>query len=740
MQLEKLLNETIKSNLDNGNEIAYIAEQIKKINERIDSITNEGYSFVEMENITLRSRANYIGSHGHFAPSELDNYEGKEYNILVFENDKNEKRYCIVNDDLDIVKMPLSKLKYYDREIEENENYKLYIETKETILPALKKLGIEITPQEAFLVFSESDLSNSENIAKSFVNEVKNAVLTLTEKEVEISEYSYSHPAGIIDVNYDFSHEMLACGMERQSYATYSLSENLNDYRNSAEMNYIAIFLYKQMQKMAIEMYQNGEFNPTINVAEKLGIKDIILEDIINRKDEEAFKNFLRIEIFEKDENGNISKNYKPFPKALEKALVKELKKEPCELNVSYIHSNMKDSLTLIRRLNPELQDNTLAAQAVVEFSKITGPYAIENVVAQPTFIEEFKNGKNPNEFLADIRNGEFCTELYTAPMAFNRLNLIKIGITDEKILLKLSDLMLDRETRNRFKTKNKEELETIAQILSDKELTITRYEMLNMMDENIPSDIIATVGKMSGFNYSQKVEIALGLKNGINVELYQDSSISSEKMEEVRLALEAGKQTKTEKIIESIDTKELSRLISGFNSSLKQDCGAYGGHGPGDFDNRGGYQEIKLFGKSIIHEELISTFDGGSERDAILWAHNYSTKFDFDKLDEQIKFCEAHKLAITIAILGDMVSEEQSFYDLKEQISLIEKTLEEKYNIDLENLDIEKYCELLKDGCSISVASDMLKGGTISNLIESNTIETPIDNTRTTISQDQAL
>lgn len=59
---------------------------------------------------------------------------------------------------------------------------------------------------------------------------------------------------------------------------------------------------------------------------------------------------------------------------------------------------------------------------------------------------------------------------------------------------------------------------------------------------------------------------------------------------------------------------------------SVCASCNTYGGHGPGDFDTRGGYKACRIAGKDVVYEFIDSVFIGGTERDATKWAHNYGT------------------------------------------------------------------------------------------------------------------
>lgn len=63
-----------------------------------------------------------------------------------------------------------------------------------------------------------------------------------------------------------------------------------------------------------------------------------------------------------------------------------------------------------------------------------------------------------------------------------------------------------------------------------------------------------------------------------------------------------------------------------------------YGGHGPGDFDNRGGAFVVEIEGKRVGEREIPPTFLGGCEPDASKWAHNYGTKLPSFEEEERVK------------------------------------------------------------------------------------------------------
>lgn len=60
---------------------------------------------------------------------------------------------------------------------------------------------------------------------------------------------------------------------------------------------------------------------------------------------------------------------------------------------------------------------------------------------------------------------------------------------------------------------------------------------------------------------------------------------------------------------------------------SVEAVCGRYGDNGPGSFDNQGGYQGVEVGWERVYEEYIAPSFLGGSESNAMQWAHNWGTE-----------------------------------------------------------------------------------------------------------------
>ena len=106
-----------------------------------------------------------------------------------------------------------------------------------------------------------------------------------------------------------------------------------------------------------------------------------------------------------------------------------------------------------------------------------------------------------------------------------------------------------------------------------------------------------------------------------------------------------------------------------------------YGGHGPGDFDNRGGEAQLRVSfetnGEStsakVLAEYVSSSFMGGSEPDARKWAHNWGTDFDGALTEEEASFIVGgHEQALAFIASNGEVYESRK--NLMSRIRALEK------------------------------------------------------------------
>lgn len=106
-----------------------------------------------------------------------------------------------------------------------------------------------------------------------------------------------------------------------------------------------------------------------------------------------------------------------------------------------------------------------------------------------------------------------------------------------------------------------------------------------------------------------------------------------------------------------------------------------YGGHGPGDFDNRGGEAQLRISFKTngeltsakVLAEYVSSSFMGGSESDALSWAHNWGTDFGGALTEEEAGFItDGHERALAfIANNGELYKSRRT---LMNRIQALEK------------------------------------------------------------------
>lgn len=115
------------------------------------------------------------------------------------------------------------------------------------------------------------------------------------------------------------------------------------------------------------------------------------------------------------------------------------------------------------------------------------------------------------------------------------------------------------------------------------------------------------------------------------------------------------------------------------FNYSVNHKT--YGGHGPGDFDNRGGEAQLMISyevdGQStsakVLAEYVPSSFMGGDEPDALKWAHNWGTDFEGALTEEEASFItDGHERALAfIANNGELYESRRT---LMNRIQALEK------------------------------------------------------------------
>lgn len=207
------------------------------------------------------------------------------------------------------------------------------------------------------------------------------------------------------------------------------------------------------------------------------------------------------------------------------------------------------------------------------------------------------------------------------------------------------------------------------------------------------PADVIEVFANSPLNEYREK--IAEALANGeisVSMETLKKLATDNKIDDTTRIAL-LSMPDFTEQI-DDIDEKDMSFYIN------YRDV-AFGGDGPGSFDNKGGERRFFINGFKILSERGY-TSSYATDAEGRKWARNAYTDFSMCKKIEDFKqYCNEHKEAIVVIARNQ--EQYGSFYNLTRRVEMIENAIRESTKTkneieasisEVKTSDIEQVCD----------------------------------------------
>ena len=350
-----------------------------EINERIKDIEESGYVFDSVTKETIKTTNSTTGSYGYFNAEDFYKMKGIEYTIATFKNANQQKRYCIIDNENNIIKKPYSRLKYESETgLSDTE-----LEFINKLQKALKSFDIDLKEHEVYELFGVHNADISTSPEKSAKKVVKDLTLDINRAIINLQKYQVNNNTERIwtsNKNGKILRDELYCGMDRSSDALRYISPILRIGENSSEQEYIVSLTTEKIMPKIAEFLMNNKVALNAEQARTFGVEEKAFKETIAliKKDPENSKkileNYLKYTQTSFKNNARIAKVHPSVINVLDK-LIKE---NPENLNPIRINSDLQK---ISQRLNSSLKNftdlNDVKRNKVIE--KFLSDFVTEN-------------------------------------------------------------------------------------------------------------------------------------------------------------------------------------------------------------------------------------------------------------------------------------------------------------------------------------------------------------------------
>lgn len=363
-------------------EIFNLSEVSQEINDKINDIEADGYTFVNISNEIMKTKNSTVGSYGFFDPSMFYEMRGQEYKIATFENETGQKRYCILNDKDELIKKSYSRLKWERTDGLSDK----HIELNNAIIQELKNIGIELQEHEVFELFDldDEDLEYLNSFPNPANHLIENILIGDIDRAIDqLQEYQINNSADRIwtqNQNGLIIAEEINCGMDRSQAAMYFISPFFRAGYNANEQNYVVdLVMEKVVPKITSLLMDKGkvlnaEQASTFGVRQKAF--DILVEKIKEnpQKSKDLLKEYLKYTQTSYRYPARISSVHSSVVDAIDKII----KTNPEKLNAERVNGDLQK---ISQRLHKSLTNYTpLSSEKINELiNKVLTEYITED-------------------------------------------------------------------------------------------------------------------------------------------------------------------------------------------------------------------------------------------------------------------------------------------------------------------------------------------------------------------------
>lgn len=440
-------------------------ERTLSVNTRIDEIENEGYQFsdIESRNVILKKDAPWGYS-----------VENCDIKIMAFTNDDGQKRYCIIDDDNNTVKLPLSRVVAYDKairdEIQKIENGEevnedtfihksalrhMEISKNEPSAEVFKEHGIDMTSGNITFMFgrtvpeeeAEKIIENMQNFILNFDHEyawagntygVNNFFHHLEHcektRQLEAVKFLFSNT----EINKNFRNDSFRAAVEAQAQTTLSMLKDVAKEMYSSPEKYAEAWSKAKYDNITVDTkipYNNVDLKDNsasmkLQTAQELGVVEELVKYYKKHNDRKGLKSFLETRTDERDGN---SWKFKSCPDCIVDAIMEADVKD---IKFDRIYDNLRQIPTILRKNNKDIKDNKIAKQLIKDYitsKKFVTIETLKDCLKDPGFAVFIKDGGT----LATLND-------YYAGLAVKE-DLVKENIKSEKNK-SLNDLLAEYE------------------------------------------------------------------------------------------------------------------------------------------------------------------------------------------------------------------------------------------------------------------------------------------------------